>query len=87
VHVAGLLSGGSHGFLYPALTALLMDQTPESRRGSVVGIFSSVFLTGTALGSIVFGYVSHGLGYGVMWSALTGLLAAGFLASFRLRSG
>ncbi len=85
--LSGLLAGGAHGFLYPALTALLMDQTAESRRGSVVGIFSSVFLIGSALGSILFGYVSHGLGYGVMWSTLTLLLVAGFLVSFRLRSG
>jgi MFS family permease len=85
--LAGLLAGSGHGFLYPALAALLMDVTPEARRGSVVGIFSAVFLVGNALGSMVFGYVAHGLGYGVMWSALTLLLAAGFGLSFRLRVG
>ncbi len=85
--LAGLLAGGAHGFLYPALAALLMDETAEARRGSVVGIFSSVFLAGNALGSMAFGYVIHGFGYGVMWSALSLLLAAGFIASFRLRSG
>ena len=83
--LSGLLAGGAHGFLYPALAALLMDQTAEARRGSIVGIFSSVFLAGNALGSVVFGYVSHGLGYGVMWSGLTLFLLAGFTASFRLR--
>ena len=85
--LAGLLAGGAHGFLYPALAALLMDVTPEARRGSVVGIFSAVFLVGNALGSMVFGYVAHGLGYAVMWSALTLLLLAGFALSFRLRVG
>jgi MFS family permease len=85
--LAGLLAGSAHGFLYPALAALLMDVTPEARRGSVVGIFSAVFLVGNALGSMVFGYVAHGLGYAVMWSALTSLLAAGFGLSFRLRVG
>ena len=85
--LAGLLAGGAHGFLYPALAALLMDETAEERRGSVVGIFSSVFLAGNAFGSMVFGYVIHGFGYGTMWSVLTGLLTAGFLASFRLRAG
>ena len=64
-----------------------MDVTPEIRRGGVVGIFSAVFLVGNALGSIVFGYVAHGLGYSVMWSMLTLLLAAGFLLSFRLGVG
>jgi MFS family permease len=85
--LAGLLAGGAHGFLYPALAALLMDVTPEASRGSVVGIFSAVFLVGNALGSMVFGYVAHGLGYAVMWSTLTFLLLAGFVLSFRLRVG
>jgi MFS family permease len=85
--LAGLLAGGAHGFLYPALAALLMDVTPEARRGSVVGIFSAAFLVGNTLGSMVFGYVAHGLGYAVMWSTLTLLLLAGFALSFRLRVG
>ena len=85
--LAGFMAGGAHGFLYPALSALLMDLTPERRRGSAVGTFSSVFLVGNALGSIAFGYVAHGLGYRIMWSALTVLLVGGFLASLRLRVG
>ena len=85
--LAGLLAGSAHGFLYPALTALLMDVTPQASRGSVVGIFSAVFLVGNALGSMVFGYVAQGLGYAVMWSTLTFLLLAGFVLSFRLRVG
>jgi MFS family permease len=83
--LAGFMAGAAHGFLYPALSALLMDVTPERRRGSAVGTFSSVFLIGNALGSMAFGYVAHGLGYPIMWSALTLLLATGFLTSFRLR--
>src|SRR3990170_2018375 len=58
--LSGLLAGGAHGLLYPALAALLMDETAEARRGSVVGIFSSVFLAWSALGAFVFGYVIHG---------------------------
>jgi MFS family permease len=85
--LTGLLAGAAHGFLYPALAALLMDVTPEARRGGVVGIFSAVFLVGNALGSMVFGYVAHSLGYSVMWATLTALLAAGFGWSFRLRVG
>ncbi len=84
---AGFMAGGAHGFLYPALSALLMDVTPERRRGSAVGTFSSVVLVGNALGAMAFGYVAHGLGYGVMWSALALLLLSGFFASIRLRVG
>ena len=85
--LAGFLAGGAHGFLYPAMSALLMDVTPERRRGSAVGIFSSVFLVGNTIGAVAFGYVAHGLGYPYMWSGLTVVLAAGFLTSFRLRVG
>ena len=85
--LAGLLAGGAHGFLYPAMSALLMDVTPERRRGSAVGIFSSVILLGNTSGAVIFGYVAHGLGYAVMWSALTLLLAVGSLLSTRLRVG
>lgn len=84
--LAGFLTGAAHGFLYPALSALLMDQISEARRGSAVGLFSAVILAGNAAGAMTFGYVAHGLGYGVMWSALAVLLALGFGASLRLRS-
>jgi len=72
--LAGLLAGGGHGFLYPALSALLMDVTPERRRGGAVGIFSGVMLVGQTLGSMVFGYVAHAFGYAVMWGVVTLLL-------------
>ena len=82
--LAGLLSGGAHGFLYPGLAALVTDQTPAERRGVVVGIFSSVFLTGQTTGALVFGWVAHGVGYAFMWTMLTSLLFIGFALSLRL---
>jgi MFS family permease len=82
--LAGLLAGGAHGFLYPALTALLMDVTADARRGSAVGLFSAVTLVGNALGAMTFGYVAHAVGYGAMWGALAACLGAGFLVSLRL---
>ena len=82
--LAGLSTGAAHGLLFPALSALVMDLAPEGQRARVLAIYSSVFLTGNALGAMIFGYVAHGLGYGVMFSALTALLTAGFVLSFRL---
>jgi len=82
--LAGLSTGAAHGLLFPALSALVMDLAPEGQRARVLAIFSSVFLTGNALGAMIFGYVAHELGYGVMFSALTALLTAGFALSFRL---
>jgi MFS family permease len=85
--LAGFLAGGAHGFLYPALSALLVDVTPENRRARAVGTFSSVFLLGNAVGAMAFGYVAEGLGYRATWSALAVLLLLGFLSSLRLTIG
>ncbi len=82
--VAGVMAGGSHGFLYPGLAALVTDETPAARRGSVVGLFSAVFLVGNAGGAFVFGFVTHAIGYGYMWAILTALMLAGAGVSLRL---
>jgi MFS family permease len=87
IFVAGLISGAAHGFLYPALSALLVDVTAEARRASAVGIFSAACLVGNALGAIVFGYVAHGLGYAPMWTALAVLMGGGIVMSYRLAPG
>jgi MFS family permease len=80
----GLLSGGAHGFLYPALAALVTDLAPEARRAAVVGVFSAMQLVGQTAGAVVFGYVAHALGYAIMWSTLTALLAVGSVSSIGL---
>ena len=82
--VAGLMSGGAHGFAYPGLAALVADQAPEHRRGFVIGVFSAMFLIGQTSGAFLFGYVAHGLGYGLMWTILTGILLIGAVFSVRL---
>ena len=85
--LAGLLGGAAHGFLYPALSALLVDVTLEARRATAVGIFSAVCLLGNAVGAVAFGYLAHGAGYSVMWTALAVVLSGGIVASFRLAPG
>jgi len=84
VIVAGTLSGGAHGFLYPALAALVADDAPPARRGAVIGIFSALFLCGQAGGALAFGAFAHGLGYPVMWTALAVAIAAGGVVSLGL---
>jgi MFS family permease len=87
IFLAGLLAGGAHGFLYPALSALLVDVTPEARRASAVGIFSAVCLLGNAIGAVAFGFIAHAAGYGPMWIALAVVMSGGIVASFRLEPG
>jgi MFS family permease len=83
--VAGLIGGAAHGFLYPGLAALVADQAHEARRGTVIGVFSAVFLIGNSGGAFLFGGVAHRFGYAVMWSVLTVLLLIGAVVSLGLR--
>ena len=82
--VAGLLSGAAHGFLYPALAALVADGAPPARRAAVIGVFSALFLCGQGGGAFVFGGLAHALGYAPMWLALTALVLVGSLVSMGL---
>ena len=82
--LAGLLSGGAHGFLYPGLAALVTDLARPRRRATAVGVFSAMFLVGQAGGAFVFGWVAHALGYASMWSVLAFSLLAGAALSMGL---
>ena len=84
ITLAGLLSGGAHGFLYPALAALVTDLAPAARRAAIFGVFSAMLLVGQTGGAMVFGYVAHGLGYGFMWAVLAQCCAIGSLLSVAL---
>ena len=81
---SGLLAGGAHGFLYPALTALVVDLTPPARRGRVVGVFSACILAGQASGAAGFGPLAIVVGYGPMFGLLTVVLAVACALAFRL---
>ena len=82
--LAGLLAGAAHGFLYPALTALVVDVTPPDRRGRVVGVFMAFILLGQAGGAAGFGHLAHLVGYGAMFAILSAMLAAACALAFRL---
>ena len=84
VVLAGVLSGAAHGFLYPALAALVADDAPAARRGAVVGVFSALFLCGQAGGAFAFGAFAHALGYAIMWTALAAAVTIGGVVSLGL---
>ena len=84
VIVTGVFSGGAHGFLYPALAALVADDAPPARRGAAIGVFSAIMLCGQAGGAFAFGWLAHALGYAVAWTALTALVLVGALVSMGL---
>ena len=79
--LTGLLSGVAHGFLYPALAALVADGAPPARRGAVIGVFSAIFLAGQAGGAFAFGGFAHAFGYSLMWFVLTvGIVIGGIIS-------
>jgi MFS family permease len=82
--LVGLLAGAAHGFLYPALSALVMDVTPEGQRGRVIGVFSAFILSGQAIGAVVFGSVAHAVGYPLMFGLLAVLLGGACVLGLRL---
>jgi MFS family permease len=82
--LAGLLAGTAHGFLYPALSALVMDLAPEERRGRVIGVFSAFILSGNATGAMTFGYLARAFGYGPMFALLGVLLSGACMLARRL---
>lgn len=84
VVLTGLLSGVAHGFLYPALAALVADDAPPARRGAVIGVFSAIFLAGQAGGAFVFGAFAHAFGYPLMWLVLAVGIAIGGVVSVGL---
>jgi MFS family permease len=82
--IAGILSGGAHGYLYPGLAALVTDRAPPIRRAAVVGVFSAMFLVGQTGGAFLFGWIAQTEGYGIMWALLTAFMLFGALLSLRL---
>jgi MFS family permease len=82
--LTGLVAGTAHGFLYPALSALVMDLTPAERRGRVIGVFSAFILSGQAVGAMGFGALAHAVGYPPMFAVLAGCLAVACGLAFRL---
>lgn len=82
--LTGVVAGVAHGFLYPALTALVIDRTADAARGQILGVFSAFVLTGNATGAMGFGWLAHALGYGAMFALLAALLGGASALAFRL---
>jgi len=80
LRVIGLLIGGAHGFLYPALSALVVDLGGDGGRGRVLGVFSAAVLCGSAFGSLTFGVVAHFLGFPAIFLLAAGIILLGFVA-------
>ncbi len=67
VAIAGALCGAGHGFIFPILTALLVDRAPDTDRGSAMSFFTALFDVGTLIGGPILGAIIDTAGWGPMY--------------------
>jgi MFS family permease len=67
VAIAGALCGAGHGFIFPILTALMIDRAPDSDRGSAMSFFTALFDVGTLIGGPILGAIIDTSGWGPMY--------------------
>lgn len=61
--VIAVINGTSHGFLYPAASALAFDRAPSGGRGKALAAYNMASLSGGALGALGFGWMAQLVGY------------------------
>jgi MFS family permease len=67
VAVAGALCGAGHGFVFPILTAMLVDRAPDADRGSAMSFFTAILDIGTLVGGPVLGALIDTAGWSPMY--------------------
>ena len=80
-----LLFGLGMGFSMPAALSWLAQISPPNKRGFAMGLGSASFQAGLAAGATVLGVISQGHGFGVMYLAAGGIIAAAFLVILALQ--
>lgn len=78
VSVSGALFGLAHGFTYPSLYLLAMEESGNRARAKVFALCSASFTSGGMLGTFVSGVVANESGYFKMYLFLAGMALAGF---------
>jgi MFS family permease len=67
--LAGAVSGGAHGILFPSLSAMAIDSHPQEYRGVVTSIFTGMMELGFSVGSYILGVVVAISDYRVMFAS------------------
>jgi len=76
------VSGTGHGFLFPSLSALILDRAGSEKGGMAMAMFTGAFDMGLVIGAGAFGFVAEHLGYRAMFFSAAGFTAAGALFFF-----
>ena len=80
--LVAVVSGTGHGFLFPSLSALILDRAGSEKSGMAMAMFTGAFDMGLVVGAGAFGFVAELLGYTAMFSAAAAFTAAGALFFF-----
>ncbi|MGZ8429195.1 MAG: MFS transporter [Candidatus Deferrimicrobiaceae bacterium] len=76
------VSGTGHGFLFPSLSALILDRAGKEKGGMAMAMFTGAFDMGLVVGAAAFGFVAEYLGFRAMFLSAAGFTAAGALFFF-----
>jgi MFS family permease len=76
------VSGTGHGFLFPSLSALILDRAGKEKGGIAMAMFTGAFDMGMVIGAAAFGFVAENLGYPAMFFSAAGITGAGALFFF-----
>ncbi|MGA6994229.1 MAG: MFS transporter, partial [Candidatus Deferrimicrobiaceae bacterium] len=80
--LVAVVSGAGHGFLFPSLSALILDRAAPEKGGMAMAMFTGAFDMGLVAGAGAFGFVAEHLGYTAMFSSAAAFTAAGALFFF-----
>jgi predicted MFS family arabinose efflux permease len=86
--VAAVIGGFGHGYLYPALSALVIARTDLSAMGRSSSIYTSLYDAGTMAGPYVLGIVGESFGYGPLFivSGAFSLIGGGYFVAMEPES-
>ena len=82
LYVAAVLYGLGFGSVQPALQAWSIEKVPINRRGMATATFYSFFDLGVGLGAMIFGQISHLLGYSSIYRTAAVSIALAMLLYF-----
>ncbi|MGE5189607.1 MAG: MFS transporter [Gemmatimonadota bacterium] len=80
--LVAVVTGTGHGFLFPSLSALILDRAGTDRGGMAMAMFTGAFDMGLVIGAAAFGFVAESRGYTTMFVGAAAVTAAGALFFF-----
>ncbi len=86
--VASLITGLGHGFLFPSLSALMVDEIGRENSGASMALFTGAFDLGLVIGSALFGIILQFFGFDALFlvCGLIPLLGVALLAIHRKKN-